>query len=57
VLVIPVADLARMKLTSYRDEDRVRVRSLDAVGRVTVEVERKVTPGLLRRLKQIRELE
>lgn len=55
--MIPVADLARMKLASYRDEDRVRVRSLDAVGRVTVEVERKVTPGLLRRLKQIRELE
>ena len=30
VMVIPVADLVQMKLTSYRDKDRVHVRSMDA---------------------------
>ncbi len=57
VMVIPVADLVRMKLTSFRDKDRVHVRSLDAVGLVTEEVESKLTPELLLRLKQIRETE
>lgn len=57
VMVIPVGDLVRMKLTSYRDKDRVHVRSLDTVGLVTEDVERKLTPELLLRLKQIRETE
>jgi len=57
VMVIPVADLVQMKLTSFRDKDRVHVRSLDAVGLVTEEVERKLTPELLPRLKKIRETE
>ena len=56
-MVIPVADLVRMKLTSHRDKDRVHVRSLDSVGLVTEDVERKLTPELLLRLRQIRETE
>jgi hypothetical protein len=32
VLVMPVADLVRMKLSAYRDKDRVHIRSMDAAG-------------------------
>ncbi len=37
---VPVIDLVRMKLNSYRDKDRVHVRGMDAVGLITPEVER-----------------
>ena len=57
VMVIPVADLVRMKLTSYRDKDRVHIRSLDAAGLITHEVESRLTPELLARLKHIQETE
>jgi len=57
VMVIQVADLVRMKLTSYRDKDRVHIRSLDSVGLVTREVERRLTAELLERLRHIRETE
>ena len=33
--VIPVLDLVRMKLSSYRDKDRVHVRGMDAAGLIT----------------------
>ena len=56
-MVIPVADLIKMKLTSFRLKDQVHVQSLDAAGLVTGDVERKLTPELLQRLKQIRETE
>lgn len=55
--IIPVADLVRMKLTSYRDKDRVHVRGMDAAGLITQDVERGLTPELLARLKHIRETE
>jgi len=29
VLIAPVADLVKMKLTSFRDKDRVHVRDMD----------------------------
>ena len=57
VMVIAVADLVRMKLTSNRDKDRVHIRSMDAAGLITHEVERRLTPELLSRLKHIRETE
>jgi hypothetical protein len=57
VMVIPVADLVRMKLTSNRDKDRVHIRSLDAAGLITHEVEIRLTPELVSRLKHIRETE
>jgi predicted DNA binding CopG/RHH family protein len=57
VMVIPVADLVQMKLTSYRDKDRVHIRSLDAAGLLTHEAEKRLTPELLSRLKHIRETE
>ncbi len=55
--VIPVADLVRMKLSSYRDKDRVHVRSMDAAGLITVEVEDAMTPELRSRLRVTRETE
>jgi hypothetical protein len=57
VMVIPVADLVRMKLTSFRLKDQVHLQSMDAVGLVTEDVEHKLTPELLQRLKHIRETE
>jgi hypothetical protein len=57
VMVIPVAGLVIMKLTSNRDKDRVHIRSLDAAGLVSHEVEMQLTPELQSRLKNIRETE
>jgi len=57
VMVIPVADLVRMKLTSYRDKDRVHIRSLDAAGLITGEIEMQLAPDLAARLQHIRETE
>jgi hypothetical protein len=54
LLVAPVADLVRMKLTSFRDKDRVHVRDMDGVGLITPEIEAQL-PGPLRlRLAQVR---
>ena len=57
VFVIPVADLVTMKLSSYRDKDRVHVRSMDAAGLITPEVENRLAPELVTRLQHIRETE
>jgi hypothetical protein len=57
VLVIPVADLVWMKLTSFRDKDRVHIRSLDATGLLTSEIELRLAPELAARLQHIRETE
>ena len=57
VMVIPVADLVLMKLSSFRDKDRVHVRSMDAAGLITPEVENRLAPELVTRLQHIRETE
>jgi hypothetical protein len=57
VSIIPVADLVRMKLNSYRDKDRVHVRALDAVGLITPDVERALPADLHFRLQHIRATE
>ena len=57
VMVIPVADLLRMKLTSNRDKDRVHVRSMDAAGLLTSAVEEKLPGEFLALLRHIRETE
>ena len=57
ILLAPVADLVRMKLTSFRLKDRVHLQDLDAVGLITSEIEAHL-PGLLRnRLAEVRESE
>jgi hypothetical protein len=53
-LLAPVADLVRMKLTSYRLKDRVHIQDLDAVGLITSDIEADL-PDLLRaRLAEVR---
>jgi len=56
-LVIPVVDLVRMKLSSYRDKDRVRVRGMDAAGLITGDVERELSEELRSRLRHVRQTE
>ena len=55
--VIPVLDLVRMKLSSYRDKDRVHVRGMDAAGLITKDVEHGLSEELLARLRNVRKTE
>ena len=57
VPVIPVADLLRMKLSAFRDKDRVHVRSMDAAGLITPGIEEKLPSELRVRLQHVRETE
>jgi hypothetical protein len=57
IMVIPVAGLLRMKLSSYRLKDQVHVQVMDAAGLITPEVERKLPPELLPRLQHVRQSE
>ena len=57
VAVIPVVDLVQMKLSNYRDIDRVHVRDMDEVGLVTAEVEAALPAALRERLQEIRSRE
>jgi hypothetical protein len=57
VWVVPVPDWVRMKLSSYRDKDRVHIRSMDAAGLITREVEKGLPDELRSRLQHIRETE
>ena len=57
VWVVPVPDLVRMKLSSYRDKDRVHIRSMDAAGLISREVEKGLPDELRSRLQHIRETE
>lgn len=57
VLLAPVADLVRMKLTSYRLKDRVHIQDLDAVGLITPEIEARLSEPLRARLRDVRAAE
>lgn len=57
VLVIPVADLLRMKLSAFRDKDRVHVRSMDAARLITASIEEKLPRELRARLQHVRNTE
>ncbi len=54
VWIIPVADLVRMKLTTYRLVDRVHIKDMEEVGLITPQIERSLSPELLHRLEAIR---
>jgi len=54
ILIAPVADLVRMKLTSYRLKDRVHIQDLDGAGLIGPEVEAQLPRLLLDRLAEIR---
>lgn len=53
----PVADLVRMKLTSFRLKDRVHIQDLDGVGLITPEIESTLPAPLLDRLHEVRKME
>jgi len=57
VAVIPVADLLRMKLSSWRLKDQVHVQVMDAAGLITPVVESTFNEELQARLKYVRETE
>lgn len=54
IFLAPVADLVRMKLTSYRLKDRVHIQDLDSVGLITPEIEAGLPEPLRNRLAETR---
>jgi hypothetical protein len=54
-LLAPVADLVRMKLTSFRLKDKVHIQDLDGVGLITPQIEAGLPGELLARLVEVRE--
>jgi hypothetical protein len=57
VSVIPVIDLVRMKLNSYRLKDQVHIQAMDSLGLITPEVEQALPPELHARLEHVRKTE
>ncbi len=57
ILLAPVADLVRMKLTSFRLKDKVHIIDLDSVGLITPEIEQGLPEALRDRLEQVRKEE
>jgi hypothetical protein len=57
ILLAPVADLVRMKLTSFRLKDKVHIIDLDSVGLITPELEQALPEALRDRLDQVRKEE
>ncbi len=57
ILLAPISDLVRMKLTSFRLRDKTHVIDMDSVGLITPEIEAAMSDPLRRRLQQVREEE
>jgi hypothetical protein len=57
ISIISVADLVKMKLTSFRLKDRVHIQDLDGVGLITPEIEAQLSPLLKSRLQEVRATE
>ena len=57
ISILPVADLVKMKLTSFRLKDRVHIQDLDGVGLITAEIEAQLSPFLKARLEEVRATE
>ncbi len=54
VRLIPLADLVRMKLTSFRLKDQVHLKDLDEAGVITPEMAEQLSPELRARLEWVR---
>ena len=54
ILIAPVADLLRMKLTSFRLKDKVHIQDMDSVGLITPEVEQTLSEVFRARLAEVR---
>ncbi len=57
ISIATVADLVRMKLTSYRLKDRVHIQDLDGVGLITPAIEAGLPATLRTRLTEVRATE
>ena len=57
ILLAPVADLVRMKLTSFRLKDKVHIQDMDSVGLITPEIEQSLPEALRERLREVRATE
>lgn len=57
ILLAPVADIVRMKLTSFRLKDQVHIQDLDGVGLITPEMEAGLPAELRERLARVRAAE
>lgn len=55
--LIPLTDLVRMKLTSFRTRDQTHLKDLDEAGAITPEVEATLLPALVKRLELVRSLD
>lgn len=53
-LLAPVADLVRMKLTSFRIKDKTHLIDMDSVGLITPEIEAGLPEALRERLERVR---
>jgi hypothetical protein len=54
VPLIPLPDLIRMKLTTFRAKDEAHLKDLDEGGLLTPDLEAGLPPLLLERLQQMR---
>jgi hypothetical protein len=54
VRLIPLVDLVRMKLTSFRAKDEAHLKDLDEAGLITPEIEAGLSPLLRERLSRTR---
>jgi len=50
IRLMPLADLARMKLTGFRAKDEAHIKDLDDAGPITPDIEATLPPVLLDRL-------
>jgi hypothetical protein len=57
ILIAPVADLVRMKLTSFRLKDKVHIQDMDSVGLITPAIEASLSEPLQSRLAEVRRTE
>ena len=55
--LMPLADLVRMKLTSFRIKDQTHIKDLDEARLITAEVEATLSNFLQNRLRYVREHE
>lgn len=57
VRLMPLADLIRMKLTSFRLKDQTHLKDLDEAGLISGEIEDRLPPVLVEHLQRVREAE
>jgi len=56
ILLAPVADLVKMKLTSFRMKDQLHLKDLDSARLITPEIEKSLPEALRGRLVEVRAL-